>query len=149
MCVCACVRACQLEGVKNGTYVPRLEKLVASCNDHIQDCPLCTAKGKRSKTPALWGSWQSTKPIGNLVARDLQFFVSDLANQRGPVTLPGHYCEICEKDDVIFPFQLDTSQCSKCKSVNHAKCWSRLKNEADCPKCRRIESVRLRSMAAS
>lgn len=35
----------ELEGVKAGTYLPRLQSLVASCVEHVENCPLCMAKG--------------------------------------------------------------------------------------------------------
>eukprot|EP00039_Didymoeca_costata_P010361 m.139440 g.139440 ORF g.139440 m.139440 type:complete len:505 (-) comp14799_c0_seq1:131-1645(-) len=35
----------ELEAVKAGTYVPKLQHLVAQCFKHVRNCPLCLAKG--------------------------------------------------------------------------------------------------------
>jgi len=47
----------------------------------------------------------------------------------------GSYCEICGKNERIFPFQLlEVSQCPECKGIFHRACLK--KN--NCPKCKRV-----------
>ncbi len=48
----------------------------------------------------------------------------------------GFICEICLKQDVIFPWQINNVlRCKKCGSCHHAKCF---KKKPVCPKCARI-----------
>lgn len=49
----------------------------------------------------------------------------------------GHLCEICGNDEVIFPFEAATVNCTKCNAVFHRMCWTRKKQ--CCPKCARLE----------
>ena len=92
----------ELEGVKIGLFVPRLESLIATCADHVTGCDRCSAKG--------------------------------------------YICEICNSKEIIFPMQVETTtQCPKCRTVCHSKCWASKKTE--CPKCVRIERYRLKSVA--
>jgi len=50
----------------------------------------------------------------------------------------GHICEMCDKRDVIFPFQGSAvAQCPHCHALFHALCFQTI---ANCPKCMRIES---------
>lgn len=54
----------------------------------------------------------------------------DLCSQRGFI------CQICHADDIIFPFQLDsTSRCGECKAVFHAACKL---DSSSCPRCLRF-----------
>ncbi|CAL8285166.1 unnamed protein product [Merluccius merluccius] len=54
----------------------------------------------------------------------------DLCSQRGFI------CQICHADDIIFPFQLDsTSRCGQCKAVFHAACKL---GSSSCPRCLRF-----------
>lgn len=52
----------------------------------------------------------------------------------------GFICEICQKDEILFPFDEATYQCPNCKSVYHTTCKPKLKT--DCPKCLRLEQRR-------
>jgi len=49
----------------------------------------------------------------------------------------GFVCELCDNDEVIFPFDLVAAICSKCCTVFHRNCWA--KKNHQCPKCIRIE----------
>lgn len=54
----------------------------------------------------------------------------DLCSQRGFI------CQICHAEDIIFPFQLDsTSRCGECKAVFHAACKI---GSSSCPRCLRF-----------
>nr|XP_046233372.1 pleckstrin homology domain-containing family M member 1 [Scatophagus argus]XP_046233373.1 pleckstrin homology domain-containing family M member 1 [Scatophagus argus] len=55
----------------------------------------------------------------------------DLCTQRGFI------CQICRSDDIIFPFQFDsTTRCQDCKTVFHLSC----KAAGDsCPRCQRMK----------
>uniref|UniRef100_A0A671Y0I7 Pleckstrin homology domain containing, family M (with RUN domain) member 1 n=1 Tax=Sparus aurata TaxID=8175 RepID=A0A671Y0I7_SPAAU len=57
-------------------------------------------------------------------------FHCDLCTQRGFI------CQICRTDDIIFPFQFDsTTRCKDCKTVFHLTC----KAPGDpCPRCQRM-----------
>jgi hypothetical protein len=91
----------ELEQVKVGNYVPRLESLLITCQAHVENCARCNAKG--------------------------------------------YICEVCNSDDVIFPFDATKiSECNTCKTLCHAKCWTSCKT--GCPKCARIERYRLSKM---
>lgn len=55
----------------------------------------------------------------------------DLCTQRGFI------CQICNSDNIIFPFQFDiTSRCSVCKTVFHSSCKAKC---PVCPRCVRIQ----------
>ncbi|XP_051968375.1 pleckstrin homology domain-containing family M member 1-like [Xyrauchen texanus] len=55
----------------------------------------------------------------------------DLCTQRGFI------CQICNTDNIIFPFQLEsTSRCNVCKTVFHASCKAQC---PVCPRCVRIQ----------
>ncbi|GAA6098906.1 pleckstrin homology domain-containing family M member 1 [Tachysurus ichikawai] len=60
----------------------------------------------------------------------------DLCTQRGFI------CQICNADDIIFPFQFDTtSRCKACKSVFHSSCKTQ---SVDCPRCERLQRYKER-----
>ncbi|XP_053197928.1 pleckstrin homology domain-containing family M member 1 [Scomber japonicus] len=57
-------------------------------------------------------------------------FQCDLCTQRGFI------CQICHADDIIFPFQFDsTTRCKDCKAVFHLACKAA---EDSCPRCLRM-----------
>ena len=91
----------QLVAAKSGALVSRLELVVQACTDHIEGCPLCSAKG--------------------------------------------YICEICNSDEVLFPFQSSdvVVQCQTCQTVYHRACWdSSGASRNGCLKCARIEAYR-------
>ncbi|XP_069700928.1 differentially expressed in FDCP 8 homolog A isoform X2 [Periplaneta americana] len=49
----------------------------------------------------------------------------------------GFVCEMCDDDEVIFPFDVAAAVCQKCCTVFHRNCWT--KKNQQCPKCVRIE----------
>lgn len=54
----------------------------------------------------------------------------DLCTQRGFI------CQICHHQDIIFPFEFDTTvRCGECKTVFHQSCQAVVKK--DCPRCAR------------
>ncbi|CAG7823072.1 unnamed protein product [Allacma fusca] len=56
----------------------------------------------------------------------------------------GFLCEVCKKDEVIFPFQVNrVVRCLKCLSCFHLKCFN--PGMTHCPKCIRL-SVRSQNM---
>ncbi|XP_071319847.1 pleckstrin homology domain-containing family M member 1 [Trachinotus anak] len=58
-------------------------------------------------------------------------FHCDLCTQRGFI------CQICHADDIIFPFQFDsTTRCKDCKAVFHLACKA---PEGSCPRCLRMK----------
>ncbi|XP_027019038.2 pleckstrin homology domain-containing family M member 1 [Tachysurus fulvidraco] len=60
----------------------------------------------------------------------------DLCTQRGFI------CQICNADDIIFPFQFDTtSRCKACKSVFHSSCKAQ---SVGCPRCERLQRYKER-----
>ncbi|XP_029428815.1 pleckstrin homology domain-containing family M member 1 [Rhinatrema bivittatum] len=62
----------------------------------------------------------------------------DLCSQRGFI------CQICHQDDIIFPFQFDTTtRCSECKTVFHLTCKNGV---ALCPRCTRWKKYRQQSL---
>ncbi|KAG5262951.1 hypothetical protein AALO_G00280820 [Alosa alosa] len=55
----------------------------------------------------------------------------DLCTQRGFI------CQICNADDIIFPFQFETtSRCKGCKAVFHSSCRE---DSPTCPRCVRLQ----------
>uniref|UniRef100_A0A8B9RF08 Rubicon Homology domain-containing protein n=1 Tax=Astyanax mexicanus TaxID=7994 RepID=A0A8B9RF08_ASTMX len=53
----------------------------------------------------------------------------DLCTQRGFI------CQICNTDDIIFPFQFETTtRCTVCKTVFHSSCKAQ---NLSCPRCER------------
>ncbi|XP_069761051.1 pleckstrin homology domain-containing family M member 1 isoform X2 [Narcine bancroftii] len=58
-------------------------------------------------------------------------YVCDLCTQRGFI------CQICNKDDIIFPFEFEsTIRCKKCRTVFHKACKTGVQ---PCPRCKRIQ----------
>ncbi|KAM9336018.1 pleckstrin homology domain-containing family M member 1 [Symphorus nematophorus] len=58
-------------------------------------------------------------------------FHCDLCTQRGFI------CQICHADDIIFPFQFDsTTRCKDCKAVFHLTCKA---PGYSCPRCQRMK----------
>lgn len=56
----------------------------------------------------------------------------------------GFICEICSKDDILFPFEIGrVHQCSQCKTCYHAACF---KIHRTCRKCSRINSRKMKSL---
>jgi len=46
-------------------------------------------------------------------------------------------CELCDDDEVIFPFDSVAAICQECCTVFHRNCWT--KKNHQCPKCIRIK----------
>ncbi|KAK3529405.1 hypothetical protein QTP70_031129 [Hemibagrus guttatus] len=60
----------------------------------------------------------------------------DLCTQRGFI------CQICNADDIIFPFQFETtSRCKACKTVFHSSCKAQ---SVACPRCERLQRYKER-----
>ncbi|CAI5789876.1 Pleckstrin homology and RUN domain containing M1 [Podarcis lilfordi] len=64
----------------------------------------------------------------------------DLCTQRGFI------CEICNRNDIIFPFEFDTTtRCKVCKTVFHSSCQA---NSSFCPRCVRREEYQQKLQAS-
>lgn len=62
----------------------------------------------------------------------------DLCTQRGFI------CQICNTDDIIFPFQFDTTtRCKVCKTVFHSSCKAQ---DLSCPRCERLQRYHERNL---
>ncbi|XP_052466954.1 pleckstrin homology domain-containing family M member 1 [Carassius gibelio] len=62
----------------------------------------------------------------------------DLCTQRGFI------CQICNTDNIIFPFQFDsTTRCNVCKTVFHSSCKAKC---PVCPRCVRIQKYMERDL---
>ena len=62
-------------------------------------------------------------------------------------TARGFLCELCNKNDVIFPFQLDTAQtCPECCAVFHRSCTRKI---TECPRCVRRKNRKLKQLQQS
>uniref|UniRef100_A0A8C1A4L2 Pleckstrin homology domain containing, family M (with RUN domain) member 1 n=1 Tax=Cyprinus carpio carpio TaxID=630221 RepID=A0A8C1A4L2_CYPCA len=62
----------------------------------------------------------------------------DLCTQRGFI------CQICNTDNIIFPFQFDsTTRCNVCKTVYHSSCKAKC---PVCPRCVRIQKYMERDL---
>ncbi|XP_076008125.1 pleckstrin homology domain-containing family M member 1 [Genypterus blacodes] len=65
----------------------------------------------------------------------------DLCTQRGFI------CQICHADDIIFPFQFETTtRCKDCKAVYHLACKS---HGYSCPRCLRLSKYLERDLQDS
>ncbi|XP_033840414.1 pleckstrin homology domain-containing family M member 1 [Periophthalmus magnuspinnatus] len=65
-------------------------------------------------------------------------FQCDLCTQRGFI------CQTCHSNEIIFPFQFDsTTRCKDCKAVFHLHCKS---TSDPCPRCLRIKKYQERDM---
>ncbi|XP_058262943.1 pleckstrin homology domain-containing family M member 1 isoform X1 [Hemibagrus wyckioides] len=57
-------------------------------------------------------------------------------------TQRGFICQICNADNIIFPFQFDTtSRCKACKTVFHSSCKAQ---SVTCPRCERLQRYKER-----
>eukprot|EP00727_Mastigamoeba_balamuthi_P011204 m51a1_g6706 hypothetical protein (872) ;mRNA; r:110428-114461 len=55
----------------------------------------------------------------------------------------GFFCEYCNKEPLVFSFQVDSVRCTNCKTVYHLKCAAEHNfSPATCPKCIRIAKIR-------
>ncbi|XP_054850577.1 pleckstrin homology domain-containing family M member 1 [Eublepharis macularius] len=64
----------------------------------------------------------------------------DLCTQRGFI------CQICNSNDIIFPFEFDTTtRCSECKTVFHSSCQM---NASFCPRCIRRQKYQQKLQAS-
>ncbi|XP_061444987.1 pleckstrin homology domain-containing family M member 1 isoform X2 [Rhineura floridana] len=64
----------------------------------------------------------------------------DLCTQRGFI------CQICNSNDIIFPFEFDTTtRCKECKTVFHSSCQA---NAIFCPRCIRREKYQQKLQAS-
>lgn len=52
----------------------------------------------------------------------------------------GFLCEVCNNNEVMFPYDASAVRCANCLGLFHHACWIR-KNK-NCPKCKRIEQRR-------
>jgi len=61
----------------------------------------------------------------------------------------GFYCEFCNSGDLLFSWMVlrssECTVCPHCKSLAHAKCYK--KGNGDCPKCKRIASLKMKTPA--
>ncbi|XP_050430447.1 differentially expressed in FDCP 8 homolog isoform X2 [Adelges cooleyi] len=48
----------------------------------------------------------------------------------------GYICELCNSDNILFPFDEEAQNCNKCQNIYHNHCWCK---RDFCPKCKRIE----------
>lgn len=60
----------------------------------------------------------------------------------------GSYCELCNSKQVIFPFDVGVSQCSKCKAALHTSCLQGRVSDG-CPRCDRIAEYSRRNTGPS
>ncbi|XP_077170061.1 pleckstrin homology domain-containing family M member 1 [Paroedura picta] len=64
----------------------------------------------------------------------------DLCTQRGFI------CQICNSNDIIFPFEFDTTtRCNKCRTVFHSSCH---RNANFCPRCARWQKYQEKLQAS-
>ncbi|MGH0150544.1 UNVERIFIED_CONTAM: hypothetical protein FKN15_026472 [Acipenser sinensis] len=62
-------------------------------------------------------------------------FASNHVYQCDLCTMRGFICQICNGNDIIFPFEFDTTtRCKECKAVFHPSCKAQSKS---CPCCLR------------
>ena len=52
----------------------------------------------------------------------------------------GNYCEICDSEAEIFPFQSRTEKCPRCGALYHKTCYTPYK--VKCPKCIRASAIK-------
>ncbi|XP_022082181.1 differentially expressed in FDCP 8 homolog A-like isoform X3 [Acanthaster planci] len=48
----------------------------------------------------------------------------------------GFICELCNSDEVLYPFDMIAAVCSHCSAVFHRDCF--FKHSGECPKCKRL-----------
>ncbi|XP_041454725.1 differentially expressed in FDCP 8 homolog [Lytechinus variegatus] len=48
----------------------------------------------------------------------------------------GFICEICNSDEILFPFDMIATLCANCSAVYHRDCF--YKRSGDCPRCARL-----------
>ena len=61
----------------------------------------------------------------------------------------GFICEICHKDEILFPFDKEVSVCPDCEGAFHKKCYKQSieENCEECARCARIEAKKLQKKA--
>ena len=51
----------------------------------------------------------------------------------------GSFCEHCKTDQIIFPFDVNVTQCKECRAVSHTSCVEEGNAAGSpCPRCARI-----------
>lgn len=49
----------------------------------------------------------------------------------------GYICEVCDNNEILYPYEDGAVPCDSCNSIYHRVCWTR--KNGNCPKCKRIE----------
>lgn len=76
---------------------------------------------------------QITEGIFEVFLQSLIHFASDHIYNCDLCSQRGFICQICNKDDIIFPFEFDTTtRCTECKTVFHGPCKVGVPS---CPRC--------------
>ncbi|XP_062858691.1 pleckstrin homology domain-containing family M member 1 isoform X2 [Trichomycterus rosablanca] len=78
------------------------------------------------------------------VLQSLIQFSSNHVHQCDLCTQRGFICQICNTDEIVFPFQFDaTTRCLVCKTVFHSSCKART---VSCPRCERLQRYKERNL---
>nr|XP_054770936.1 run domain Beclin-1-interacting and cysteine-rich domain-containing protein-like [Lytechinus pictus] len=133
--------------VKQMQAVKDLRTQLFFLKDFLKTCRLCDSlKASYDSQPGHWMGQPDLYSLSDLInvrsgemEKALAQLVLDGVTHVSQCQLcqaKGFVCELCNKDDIIFPFQLNsTFQCLECWACYHTVCF--LKG-SKCPKCERI-----------
>ncbi|XP_071478577.1 run domain Beclin-1-interacting and cysteine-rich domain-containing protein-like [Diadema antillarum] len=133
--------------VRQMQVVKELRTQLFYLKDFLKICRLCESlKAKFDRQPGHWMGQPDLFSLSDLIqvrSGDMEKILSQLVgdgvthvNQCQLCQAKGFVCELCNKDQIIFPFQLNTTyQCPDCWACYHTVCFSK---ESHCPKCDRI-----------
>eukprot|EP00057_Strongylocentrotus_purpuratus_P007742 XP_011662216.1 PREDICTED: run domain Beclin-1 interacting and cysteine-rich containing protein isoform X2 [Strongylocentrotus purpuratus] len=133
--------------VKQMQAVKDLRSQLFFLKDFLKTCRLCESlKASYDNQPGHWmgqPDLYSLSDLLNVRSGELEKALAQLVldgvthvSQCQLCQAKGFVCELCNKDEVIFPFQLNsTYQCLDCWACYHTTCFLK---ENKCPKCERI-----------
>jgi hypothetical protein len=93
-----------LVSINNGKQNISLEHIYDACKNHIRECEV---------SKILFLKWMLYILIVLLLFKNLKL-----------CTGHGYICESCNKDEIIFPFDMFAVSCDSCNSVYHRDCWA-------------------------
>ncbi|XP_041482624.1 run domain Beclin-1-interacting and cysteine-rich domain-containing protein-like isoform X1 [Lytechinus variegatus] len=134
--------------VKQMQAVKDLRTQLFFLKDFLKTCRLCdrSLKASYDSQPGHWMGQPDLYSLSDLInvrsgemEKALAQLVLDGVTHVSQCQLcqaKGFVCELCNKDEIIFPFQLNsTFQCLECWACYHTVCFLK---ESKCPKCERI-----------
>lgn len=114
-----------LMDVRDAGLLATMQSTVAACVEHIKrHCETCKGKGSYCEICRSAAAKERAKDSSSITSVEAE----DMSSPYPP-----------KCDNIIYPFDDDTTQCSECRSTFHRRCFE---SAAACPKCVRLQKRR-------